>query len=81
MKWIVTTDMTPEEKKIYPWLGVQKDSGAVVLFTEPRKGTVVGHTGFQSRASATPQRVGYTTTAWIENTFNKFEGEVTLSND
>ena len=65
-----------ENKKIqYPWLGIDSDS-MVVLFTEPRIGTVVKRPNLPRTGSC----LGDHTTTWLMSTFKHFTGTLELSN-
>lgn len=74
MKSIVT-DSPVKGPLGYPCLKRSTQHGTIVLFTGAGDGFVVGEgDGFHS--------VGYRSSGWTEHTsFERFDGEVTLSND
>ncbi len=57
----------------YPYLGIRKESGAIVLFISELTGTTI--------VGGRHNKVGKFSESWYEPDFTLFEGTITLSND
>lgn len=57
----------------YPKLKIAKESGLIVLFSAPEKGTCL-------RENST-YKIGYYASDWCMGCFDDFDGEITLKND
>lgn len=63
----------------YPCLKVHHGDGIVVLFTEPRQGTVVK--GSPDKEARGTLRLGYFSSSWNEENFVPFYGTLSLTQE
>lgn len=78
---VEVNEIKKEEEKKYPYIGVLKYTGLIVLFVEERCGTVL-HPGTSLYAGTPGDKLGeYLRSVWKEENFKKFEGSITLSNE
>lgn len=67
-----------QNTKTYPWIGVHRTAGNIVLFVSSRNGTGKGIVLRQGVDKLNP--LGYYSEYWCETDFLEFDGSVTLSN-
>jgi hypothetical protein len=72
MKSTLIQQETKQSK--YPYIGIYKDNNVMVLFTSERTGVCVF-----SLSKLSP--LGEYYESWAEEEFNRYDGEVILSND
>lgn len=68
------------KKPTYPWIGVST-GGNIVLFSEARRGTVVGQSCIASPGMIKDNPIGLYSAAWDEANFVPYAGKVTLYNE
>ena len=75
----ITTSPHSDQKEIeYPWLGISKLDGSIVLFSEHGIGTVI-KSEYSTVNSFSPY-IGYHGVTWDMSHFEGFNGTITLEN-
>lgn len=62
----------------YPYLGIDRETGLVVLFVEKDTGTLVHDSEIKNPSDK--NRIGHYSQIWHENEFEYFNGNLVLSN-
>ncbi|MCZ7645272.1 MAG: hypothetical protein M5U26_08310 [Planctomycetota bacterium] len=80
MKTIVETTQRRKLNRTYPYLGIYRPTGEIVLFATPDAGIVL-RAGDPKGIPEESHPAGYFGDCWLENRFDVFEGSITLCND
>lgn len=63
-----------QKETSYPYIGISKTNGCIVLFYSDGEGTCLN-------AGHTSNELAHYSRAWLESCFDRLEGSITLSND
>ena len=64
----------PQPTSLYPYLGISRNTGAVVLFYRRSAGVLL------VKGSGNTTEVGYQSESWSESDFEKFTAQIILEN-